>query len=426
MKRFLYFISIVFVFFIPVKSVGQLNHFIYLQSENKQPFYVKMNKTIYNSTVSGYLIIPKLQDGTYNFHLGFVNSTQNNEYEFSCSISNRDMGYLVKNFSDKGWGLFNLQSLQVVMSGTREQEVAQTSKTDAFSNLLSDVVNDPSIKQENIVKQPEKEKKEEQQIVSEPQKSESLRVVASNPQDSTTKVDTPVLNKTVVNSITKHEVLNTAEGLSITYLDSSYNGTTDTITIFMPAMPVLVDTVIKEDKQELLQQPEKPVAESEGKKVNNEPAKQSSVDTQSGKNSNKESSTKFLEIDLPSEQAKTDSSTIKTGTSKPLTANTNALMINSDCKTIASEEDFMKLRRKMASARSVEEMITSAKKTFRSKCFTTDQVKNLGVLFLKDADRYNFFDIAYPFVSDSNNFKLLEDQLTDAYYKARFQAMIRH
>ena len=100
MKRFLYFISVVFFFFIPVKSIGQLNHFIYLQSENKQPFYVKMNKTIYNSTVSGYLIIPKLQDGTYNFHLGFVSNTQNKEYEFSCSISNKDMGYLVKNFSD--------------------------------------------------------------------------------------------------------------------------------------------------------------------------------------------------------------------------------------------------------------------------------------------------------------------------------------
>jgi hypothetical protein len=426
MRHFLYLFSIVFVFFVPVRSIGQLNHFIYLQSENKQPFYVKMNKTIYNSTASGYLIIPKLQDGTYNFHLGFVNNTQNKEYEFSCSINNKDNGYLVKNFSDKGWGLFNLQSLQVVMSGTKEPEVAQTSKTDAFSNLLSDVVNDPSIKQENITPSGN-EKKEEQQIVSASTKSESLPVSEAKSQDSMVKdkLDTPALDRTVINSITKHEIVTTAEGLSITYIDSSFGGTADTINIFMPAAPVQIDTVIKKDKEDSFPQPDLPVAAVEGQKTNNDPPQQSTVDTQSGKALAKESTTKFLEIDLPAEQAKTDSGGItKGGTSKPLTA--NALMINSDCKTIASEEDFMKLRKKIASARSVEEMIASAKKTFRLKCFTTDQVKNLGVLFLKDADRYNFFDISYPFVSDSYNFKMLEDQLTDTYYKTRFQAMIRH
>ena len=80
----------------------------------------------------------------------------------------------------------------------------------------------------------------------------------------------------------------------------------------------------------------------------------------------------------------------------------------------------------MAAASNEEVMITMAKKMFKSKCFTTEQVKNLGTLFLKDADRYSFFDAAYPFVSDSQNFAILESQLTDGYYINRFKVMIKH
>jgi hypothetical protein len=71
-------------------------------------------------------------------------------------------------------------------------------------------------------------------------------------------------------------------------------------------------------------------------------------------------------------------------------------------------------------------MLTAAKKVLKAKCFTTDQIKNLGVLFLTDEGKYKFFDLAYPFVSDSYNFKSLELQLKEAYYIERFKAMIRH
>ena len=46
--------------------------------------------------------------------------------------------------------------------------------------------------------------------------------------------------------------------------------------------------------------------------------------------------------------------------------------------------------------------------------------------FLKDIGKYNFFDMAYPFVSDSHNFGNLQGQLSDSYYISRFQVMIRH
>ena len=101
-------------------------------------------------------------------------------------------------------------------------------------------------------------------------------------------------------------------------------------------------------------------------------------------------------------------------------------MINSDCKNFATNEDFLKLRKKMAGEENPEDMIIAAKKMFKNKCFTSEQIKNLSVLFLKDSGKYSFFDAAYPYVSDSQNYTLLEGQLTDNYYINRFKVMIRH
>lgn len=101
-------------------------------------------------------------------------------------------------------------------------------------------------------------------------------------------------------------------------------------------------------------------------------------------------------------------------------------MANSDCKNFASEDDFIKLRKKMAAEDNDDDMVATARKQFKSKCFTVEQVKNLGVLFLKDEGKYKFFDAAYPFVSDSYNFGTLEIQLSDNYFISRFKAMIRH
>ena len=80
----------------------------------------------------------------------------------------------------------------------------------------------------------------------------------------------------------------------------------------------------------------------------------------------------------------------------------------------------------MAAESTEEDMVSAAKKIFKAKCYTTEQVKNLGLLFLKDAGKYNFFDAAYPSVSDSNNFSKLENQLSDPYYINRFKAMLRN
>ncbi len=96
-----------------------------------------------------------------------------------------------------------------------------------------------------------------------------------------------------------------------------------------------------------------------------------------------------------------------------------------DCNSMASETDYLKLRKKMVATDGDDAMLAAAKKVFKTKCFTTDQLKNLGTLFLNDAGRYNFFDAAYLSVSDADNFSSLEAELKDPYYISRFKAMLR-
>ena len=97
---------------------------------------------------------------------------------------------------------------------------------------------------------------------------------------------------------------------------------------------------------------------------------------------------------------------------------------NSDCKAFATNEDFLRLRKKMASENNDDQMIKIATKYFHTKCFSTEQIKNLSFLFLGNEGKYRFFDVAYPFSSDSEQYKTLQSQLTDSYYINRFKAML--
>jgi hypothetical protein len=94
------------------------------------------------------------------------------------------------------------------------------------------------------------------------------------------------------------------------------------------------------------------------------------------------------------------------------------------CRSQASESDFFKLRKNMASEESDEMMVEQAMKSFKSKCYTTEQVKYLSSLFLTSAGKYLFFDAAYMHVSDRENFPSLQSEIKDDYYSRRFKALI--
>ncbi|HVW58979.1 MAG TPA: DUF4476 domain-containing protein [Puia sp.] len=106
----------------------------------------------------------------------------------------------------------------------------------------------------------------------------------------------------------------------------------------------------------------------------------------------------------------------------PSQKSTKLVVMNSDCRNFASDYDVDKLRVKMLDADKDDDKIQTARKIFKTKCFTTKQIRALSEVFTSDAGKYRFFETAYPFVSD-DHFRELTDLLADPVYNGKFRAM---
>lgn len=388
---------------------AQQNYFLYVQTDNRQPFYVKINNELYSSSSSGYAIIPKLQKDTYTLFIGFPKKEWP-EQKIIVPV-NADAGYSLKNFQEKGWGLFNMQTLAVLMPQAKT-ETGTTTITNAneFATTLANVVNTPSLNEKKVINK-----------IEETTKPKEVTEAAVEAPETAAQKPIPTTEEKPIEQATVKQLSTVIDAAGIAMVfTSTYNNSIDTIKLFIAdekAAPVFnSDGSVKGKAEELPKKTdaaEPPVTEDK----------------------------RFLAIELPNpNSAVVPEKTSKTETiSEPITkpvhteaakpndpeTQTTGLTFNSDCKALATSDDFLKTRKKMASENNAEDMITAAKKRFKQACYSTEQIKNLSVLFLKDETRYNFFDAAYPFVHDTQNFPQLVSSLTDEYYISRFKAMLR-
>lgn len=430
-----------FLSFSIYSASSQRVYFIYLQSENQHPFFVKSGEKIISSSASGYLIMSKLVDSTYNFKVGFNNNNWP-EQQFSVTLNKKDHGFLLKDFKEKGWGLFDLQSLQVIMNsnnnipaqGSLKSEKTSEYDESAFTNILAKVADDPSLKEKNtvsikkdsievekpaagIVNEDSMETKiEEKKLVTEVEatnkpeevkvepKADIVALAEKNENDLPVK---PANNKVVdqgsdlekVSSkmqtgrtvsysrsiISKRSESSTTEGFGLEFIDKYEEGVEDTIRILIPNPKPLI------------------VKKSEAAKEEK----------------------KFIDIAVVDSSQPAQKKAESQNEAENAQKTENKALINDNCVAKAAESDFFNLRKNMASVQGEENMILEAKTYFKTKCFTTEQVKNLSSLFLTDEGRYRFFDTAYKYVTDLQNYPVLEIELRDEYYKNRFKAMLR-
>ena len=80
----------------------------------------------------------------------------------------------------------------------------------------------------------------------------------------------------------------------------------------------------------------------------------------------------------------------------------------------------------MAARTNDDGMMEEARKYFKSKCFTIEQIRNLSSMLLSNAGKYHFFDAAFEYVADKENFSSLQSELKDDYYLGRFKAMVQN
>lgn len=422
-KRFLLTIfGLILTFLSMAQYKVQSKYFVYLQTEPSQPFYVKINNQQISANSSGYLILPQLNEGEYRLTVGFPqNKYPEQVYKFR--IDSKDKGYLIKNFGDDGWGLFDLQTMAVQKPMTSEEliaintpkptpkveepkkEVVPAENVSDFTKVLSKAANDPSLlekpKPEPVEEKPviveEKIVKVEPakidtpvivkasettvQVVEEkkaeviPQKVEEVAQVAVAEAKPATPI---VIEEKMQTGIKKLSESVTTEGVTLVYEDKTANGSQEPITIFIPNPPA----------------PQEPIAVPQVPQV----AEQKEI----------------VKTEETPEEVKKEQ--IQDEPKKMIKSN--------NCVSVAEENDFLKLRRNMASKDNDDEMISEAKRSFKSKCYSTAQIKYLSSMFLSNAGKYNFYEAAYPFVSDPENFEILASEIKDENYKAKFNGLL--
>ncbi len=460
---------------------AQKNHFIAIQSENKQPYYVKVATGVFNSSPTGHIIIPKFADSTYIITIGFSKSAVA-EQQFSISIT-KDIGFILRIGKDNRLFLSNSQTAQVIApvkqqlyfvssdSPTTTTGVPVVRKTnESFSKLMSQVVNDSGVMENMNIEEPKKEvartepvkisnkdssmvainnkKKKDDSLRSKRMVTpESNKPVIKNDSSSialaTKKREDSIQNKQGSPAIIKPDLKNDSSAvaaaakkkndqqkkssvvkaagnkeinartvvkklaeqksdtsLQLSYEDIAKDGKKDTINIIIPLdsiiiSPPLQPVVIKDN--------------SGHKEITSTTDKRNKENISANANSSKDS-------------AAIDTTKVQTIQKAPLF---RPITQNNNCKIMATDYDVDKLRVKMLAIEDEDDKISTAKKVFKVKCFTTNQIKALSEVFDKDAGKYKLFDAAYSYVSDPGNFSELQSLLKDDYYVNRFKAMIK-
>lgn len=411
---------------------AQKVYFAYLQSEQNQAFFVRLSDKTFSSSASGYLILSHLRDSTYTFSVGFPGNTWPDQH-FSLAVEAKDHGYLLKNFGEKGWGLFDLQTLAVQMANNTPTVSSSSGNNTVspFTDILARAAGDSSLREKPayvVAAEQAAAKKAEmaQTPVVTPTATTDKPVepvadtLPAQPAETPRSADKipesgvpPVPVKEVAQSalpvveikeaadttfqpsvISRQEAVATQEGVAVTYFDTQASGKKDTIQILIPGAAV------------------------------------ASVPEQAATTSDR----KFLEdistdtthpAAIVKEEPVTTSQPVQAvpATKEPVAVRN---VYKTECKEVATDADLIKVRKKMVAEDNDDDMVDQARKYFKTKCFTTEQLRILSTLFLQDIGKYKFFDMSYVFVSDPGNFPSLVSELKNDYYINRFNAMIRN
>ena len=378
--------QIIFLFFLCIicnQTNAQQKHFIYIESEDRQAFAVVMNGKVFSSSDYGYIIIPRLSDSTYNFTVSFP-MNKFPDQAFKCIINKKDVGYKLQNINNNNWSLQNTQTQKVIKGNSGMPE------DNAFTNMLSDVTNDSTLKKKNIP------------VVSDVINTTTISKTGTDTTSSLTSVQAPV--KTAVSSnkqIQKISETKLDTGTNLVFVDKSYG--IDTIHVFVPSAST--NTLLQNSNTV-------------------DTASNSAINTNSNDIIKPDSSVASSKNPFYKPGNNNSSNTVSVSS-----ATINKPAINSavrqDCTNTVSDNDMDKIKRKMFVQNNESNMVQTALRYVNNKCITTDQVKILGNLFSSDDGRYNLYDALYKFAYDYGNYAGLESQMIDPYYKKRFEAMLR-
>ena len=472
------YILVIILILSGISLEAQQNRFVFFQAQSGKPFYVRLGADNYSSSSFGHLVIPRLKDSIYHFFVGFPKN-EFPEREFVVELKGKDRGFDIRVENQLDAILFEWQSGSMIRHSGKEDPsmlaMRGTKRSDPYAMLMAGVVNDPLVL---YMQEPVKEEVAQTTTPTPVQEgivqTKPAEAVVSDTAQDLVNVGKDIEPKDSGILARKNEGAKPADSLSIARSDEEPNfadtlsmassneekesAETRDVVSSTKEHDVIDSNLVKAesnaatvesapDKKELVKEnegresanPVQEVAESSAPVVKNRVESVSGAQVVRLYEETVAEGKRMLYVDnsgttrdsidiliLKEMPATSQEESLLAGSSKDQKDEAGSIVLtNSNCKQSASEQDIDRLRVQMLKQKSDDDRVFAARKLLRSRCMSAAQVRALSELFPTDEGRYMFFDAAYPFVSDSGNFKDLIQLLTDPYYINRFRAMVR-
>lgn len=345
--------SILFLFFSLFGYVPFLlaQHYIFIEAEGQQPFYLKKNGETYSSTATGFIILSKLDEKDIEIIIGFPNKLFP-EAVYKVNGLVKDRGFYLKQIEGKGWMLLDRSTSELISGGIVQAKtiITSSSSSTGFAELLADATGDKTLADRS-------------NLVSAPATKSVVANVKPKPNSSSVKGQTnsKQINKPAgLGVIRSYIQSDDSSALRITYFEKGAKENWDTIYVEIekvlekPVPPPLMKMELKNNSEMNLQNQDK-------------------------------------------------------GSVNLLTAsNLNANLVSDCVNPIALPKDIRELQRRISRSSSFEEQVEMVLKAMVEKCYTTKQVRELGSSFLDEQNRLTFYTRARKWVVDPALFGELE------------------
>ena len=451
-------LAIIIYLFSAAQLSAQDRYFLCIQTEDKQPFYVRISNKTWSSSSVGNLVVHGLGDSTYQVSVGFPRNKYP-EQNFLVTFNRKDLGYTLKPAGDQNWTLVSWDNGERL--STRAGQTVETNwygdrkKEDAFTHLMAAVVNDSAVLYVASVK--DLSGKQEVFAKADPApanttiiKDSAIAVTADSvalaASATPVSVDSALAVQSGTDTLQGAVTVNTGQVMvdsAVVAVDSAVAVAVETkdstvaatgltaikdSAVAVPAGPILVYTAPK-PKVTMVKDHILP----KGRNMLFTDSSASGVDTISviidaEPDTTVNTIANTAETPTPANTTATNAETAvvkKETAAEPEPERKKMVLINSDCSNFATDNDIDKLRVKILDEPTLESKLASTKKLFKSKCIYTRQIRALSELFMNDEAQYRFFEQCYPFTADTSEFRSLISLLTEETYIARFKILVR-
>ncbi|HXD78080.1 MAG TPA: hypothetical protein VN616_09755 [Puia sp.] len=459
-------------------------HFVLIQADPGRAFYIRIDDQVYGSSEGGHLILAQLRDSTYTIVLGFPAQTYP-EQRFLLIVRKRDFALSLRK-TDGRWALYDRKGQALSFApeplADRRQLPEGIKKDDAFSRMMSAIVRDTAVMYNTYVvtgadsatvssrdSQPRGDRyavkgsaagsasstvavnvraSDSQRGGGDSLAADSLSAVAGAERDGITSSPLGIV-PSAPTGVMKLSERKSPQALRLVFADRADASSIDTIDVVIP-----VDSASG---------PASKPAGSRSRKPRNQasaPATDTAA-TAGGTAHNGRVADSSRAGNLPAGGRSRDDSLLpanpyvggRSGPDSSRAANLNAdgrsgpdssraagapytaardsaglsakpalVIVNSDCHAFATDYDVDKLRVKMLDAASDADRVAAAHKVFKTKCFSSKQLRALSEVFTSEAGKFQFLQSAYPFDFD-DQFPDLVDLFADPVYAGKFRTM---